>query len=205
MSKPRRDRVHGRRLPAELTSLDAIVAAIIGGIAISVVGAPSSDDGRVRREAPPIAARPGAPRDDRADPGLRPSPATLGALASVPDVPRPPSGFPIRPPQYSVKANDVPAVIGEVTAPASTPTSSRAASGPATRAGFTNRRITLRGSARPLPTCARRRAAPDGRPLCWVALESPEEAAALEREVARGGRATLDVLYRLNPEVGLRP
>jgi diaminopimelate decarboxylase len=37
--------------------------------------------------------------------------------------------------------------------------------------------------------------------LRWVALESPEEAADLAREVARAGSWPLDVLYRLNPDV----
>ena len=57
----------------------------------------------------------------------------------------------------------------------------------ATRAGLPNDRITLEGigktHGRP---AAAVRAARDGRPLRWIAIESPEEAAALATLAARG-------------------
>ncbi len=72
----------------------------------------------------------------------------------------------------------------------------------ATRAGVANERTTLEGIGKTgADLAAAARAAADGRPLRWIALESPEEAAALAEEVARIGAPTLDVLYRLNPDV----
>jgi diaminopimelate decarboxylase len=70
------------------------------------------------------------------------------------------------------------------------------------RAGVPNGRITLEGIGKtPADLRAAARAARDGQPLRWVAIESPEEAAALAREVGRVGSPPLDVLYRLNPDV----
>jgi diaminopimelate decarboxylase len=73
----------------------------------------------------------------------------------------------------------------------------------ARRAGLPNGRITLEGvgktdrDLRAAVAAARR-----GEPLRWVAIESPEEALALQR--LAGGLHTgqrIDVLFRLNPEV----
>jgi diaminopimelate decarboxylase len=78
----------------------------------------------------------------------------------------------------------------------------------ARRAGVPNDSITLEGIGKtPADLRAAARAAADAEPLRWIAIESPEEAAALARAVRRAGqgagRAALrvDVLYRLNPDV----
>ncbi len=104
--------------------------------------------------------------------------------------------------QYSVKANDVPAIIGAVGARGfGANVVSRGEWALARRAGIPNERITLEGVGK---TTLDLRAAAEAAvedPLRWVALESPEEAAALRAEVERAGGAQLDVLYRLNPDV----
>jgi len=104
--------------------------------------------------------------------------------------------------QFSVKANDVPAVIGAVCGRGfGANVVSRGEWARARRAGVPNARITLEGvgkTAADLRTAVR--AAADGEPLLWVALESPEEALALAGMARRAG-TRLDVLYRLNPEV----
>ncbi len=114
---------------------------------------------------------------------------------------------------YSVKANDVPAIVAAVAAHGfGANVVSRGEWAAATRAGLPNERITLEGVGKtPADLRAAARAARDGRPLRWVAIESPEEADALAEIVARGrgsGRGSrssrgprLDVLYRLNPDV----
>ena len=72
----------------------------------------------------------------------------------------------------------------------------------ASRAGIPNDRITLEGVGKtPADLRAAARAAAEGTPLRWVALESPEEAADLAAAVRRAGSPPLDVLYRLNPDV----
>ena len=135
-----------------------------------------------------------------------------GAAASVRDA------FPdpwIR--QFSVKANDVPAVIAAVSEHGfGANVVSRGEWAAATRAGVPNARITLEGIGKTAADLrAAARAAGDGRPLRWVAIESPEEATALAAIVRRAHRGThrgtsverlghserLDVLYRLNPGV----
>ena len=137
-----------------------------------------------------------------------------GAAASVRDA------FPdpwIR--QFSVKANDVPAVIAAVSEHGfGANVVSRGEWAAATRAGVPNERITLEGIGKTAADLrAAARAARDGRPLRWVAIESPEEATALAAIVRRANRGTdaerleqaerlgyserLDVLYRLNPDV----
>ena len=131
-----------------------------------------------------------------------------GAAASVRDA------FPdpwIR--QFSVKANDVPAIIAAVSEHGfGANVVSRGEWAAASRAGVPNERITLEGIGK---TAADLRAAAqatrDGQPLRWVAIESPEEATALAAIVRRAYRGTgaerlghaerLDVLYRLNPDV----
>ena len=107
--------------------------------------------------------------------------------------------------QYSVKANDVPAVIALVTARGfGANVVSRGEWALARRAGVPNDRITLEGVGKsPADLRDAARAAAQGAPLRWIALESPEEARALATAVRRTGRSDLrlDVLYRLNPDV----
>ncbi|HYH91886.1 MAG TPA: hypothetical protein VD763_01915 [Candidatus Saccharimonadales bacterium] len=106
--------------------------------------------------------------------------------------------------QYSVKANDVPAVIRAVTARGfGANVVSRGEWAAARSAGVPNERITLEGVGKTAADLrAATRAARDGEPLRWLALESPEEAEALAAIVRRaGGGLRLDVLYRLNPDV----
>jgi len=106
--------------------------------------------------------------------------------------------------QYSVKANDVPTVIGAVTERGfGANVVSRGEWALARRAGVPDDRISLEGIGKtPGDLRAAVRAAASGTPLRWVALESPEEAAALAAIVPRVGRQLrLNVLYRLNPDV----
>ena len=107
--------------------------------------------------------------------------------------------------QYSVKANDVPAVIAEVAARGfGANVVSRGEWALARRAGVPNHRITLEGVGKtPADLRDAARAAADDSPLRWVALESPEETEALAAAVRRTRRPGLriDVLYRLNPDV----
>jgi diaminopimelate decarboxylase len=72
----------------------------------------------------------------------------------------------------------------------------------ASRAGVPNERITLEGIGKTAADLrAAARAAAEGRSLRWIAVESPEEAAALADEAVAAGAPRLDVLYRLNPDV----
>jgi diaminopimelate decarboxylase len=105
--------------------------------------------------------------------------------------------------QYSVKANDVTTIVAAVTARGfGANVVSRGEWAIATRAGVTNDRITLEGVGKtPADLRAAALAAAHGDPLRWVALESPEEAAALADVARRSGAPPLDVLYRLNPDV----
>ena len=105
--------------------------------------------------------------------------------------------------QYSVKANDVPAVIASVASHGfGANVVSRGEWAAATAAGVPNERITLEGIGKtPADLRAAARAASDGQPLRWVAIESPDEANALAAIVRRQGGLRLDVLYRLNPDV----
>ena len=109
---------------------------------------------------------------------------------------------------YSVKANDVPAIIGRLGAAglgANVVSSGEWAA--ARLAGIDNGRITLEGIGKTAADLrAAVRAASDGDPLRWVAVESPEEVAALLAIARRAGlgigaRPRLDVLLRLNPDV----
>jgi diaminopimelate decarboxylase len=104
---------------------------------------------------------------------------------------------------YSLKANDVPAIVAAVRGHGlGANVVSRGEWAVATRAGFPNAMITLEGVGK---TAADLRAAAlaarDGDPLRWVAIESPEEAAAVSAAVRRAGGERIDVLYRLNPDV----
>jgi diaminopimelate decarboxylase len=108
---------------------------------------------------------------------------------------------------YSVKANDVPAIIKAVAGHGfGANVVSRGEWAAATRAGLPNDRITLEGIGKTdADLRAAATAARDGRCLRWIAVESPEEAAALAgivRELGPARRAaSVDVLFRLNPDV----
>lgn len=105
--------------------------------------------------------------------------------------------------QYSVKANDVGAIVAAVAGQGfGANVVSRGEWSIATRAGLPNARITLEGIGKtPSDLTAAARAAAAGDPLSWVAIESPEEAAALASIARRSGTPPIDVLFRLNPDV----
>jgi diaminopimelate decarboxylase len=110
--------------------------------------------------------------------------------------------------QYSVKANDVPAVVAEIAARGfGANVVSRGEWAAARRAGVPNERITLEGIGKTdADLRAAVRAAATGTPLAWLALESGDEAETLARmaqraRLGRGGRPPRDVLVRLNPDV----
>lgn len=111
--------------------------------------------------------------------------------------------------QYSVKANDVPAIIGAVatSAAAGANAVSRGEWALARRAGLSNAAITLEGIGKSdADLRAAVRAAADGAPLRWVAVESEVEVATLaalaqRTALGRDGRPPQDVLFRLNPDV----
>jgi diaminopimelate decarboxylase len=105
--------------------------------------------------------------------------------------------------RFSVKANDVPAVIAAIAGQGfGANVVSTGEWTLARRAGLTNERITLEGIGKTAADLrAAARAAAAGRPLGWVALESPEEAEALAGAVRAAGSPPIDVLYRLNPDV----
>ena len=105
--------------------------------------------------------------------------------------------------QYSVKANDVAAIVAAVaTRGFGANVVSRGEWSIATRAGVPNRRITLEGIGKDAADLrAAALAAAHGDPLQWVAIESPEEAAALAAAAGRAGAPPIDVLYRINPDV----
>ena len=109
---------------------------------------------------------------------------------------------------YSLKANDVPAVVERLGAMGlDANVVSRGEWAAARRAGIPNARTTLEGIGKtPQDLRAAVRAAAQGAPLRWTAVESAEELDALEAlagraGLARGGREPLDVLLRLNPAV----
>jgi diaminopimelate decarboxylase len=112
--------------------------------------------------------------------------------------------------QYSVKANDVPAVIAAVTAEGhglGANVVSRGEWAAARAGGVPNSRITLEGIGKTdADLRAAVRSAADGDPILWLAIESADEAAVLGRLAARSGlglrgSSPLDVLFRLNPDV----
>ena len=110
--------------------------------------------------------------------------------------------------QYSIKANDVVAVVAEVTDRGfGANCVSRGEWAVARRAGVPNARITLEGVGKTdADLRAAVRAAAVGDPLRWVAIESAEEAEGLtdlarRAGLGRNGRPPLDVLVRLNPDV----
>ncbi len=110
---------------------------------------------------------------------------------------------------FSVKANDVPAIIrAAITAGVhGASVVSRGEWALAARAGLENGHIAVEGvGLTDADLRATVRAATRGVPPLWIALESPEEAATLGRMAARaglgsGGTPCLDVLLRFNPAV----
>jgi diaminopimelate decarboxylase len=112
--------------------------------------------------------------------------------------------------QYSVKANDVAAIIAAVCGgrpPAAggfgANVVSRGEWAAASRAGVPNGRITLEGVGKTdADLRAAAKAARDRDGLLWVAVESADELGVLAGYAARGpGRPPVDVLLRLNPDV----
>jgi len=137
----------------------------------------------------------------------------LGALGAAADELR--RAFPdpwLR--QYSLKANDVPPIVSRLAHHGlGANVVSRGEWWLARRAGLSNERITLEGIGKTdADLRAAVRAAIDGQPLRWVALESADEAGVLADLLAGFGRRRsrlghavglprLDVLLRLNPDV----
>jgi diaminopimelate decarboxylase len=107
---------------------------------------------------------------------------------------------------FSVKANDVPAVVAEVAARGfAVNVVSRGEWAIARRAGVGNAATTVEGVGKTdADLRAVVRAAAAGDPVRWVAVESADEARALARMAAAAGlhgSARPDVLLRLNPAV----
>jgi diaminopimelate decarboxylase len=110
--------------------------------------------------------------------------------------------------QYSVKANDVAAVVAILYGLG---LGANVVSGGewaiARRAGIPNAQITLEGIGKTDADLRRAvRAAAAGEPPAWLAVESAEEAAAVVAMARRArlgaaGRPPLEVLFRLNPAV----
>jgi diaminopimelate decarboxylase len=106
--------------------------------------------------------------------------------------------------QYSVKANDVAAVVRLVAATGlGANVVSRGEWAAARVAGLPNARITFECVGKTdADLRAAVRAARDGEPLLWLAVESADELAALAVFARRDrGAAPIDVLLRLNPDV----
>lgn len=113
---------------------------------------------------------------------------------------------------YSLKANDVTAIVARLTA-ADAPGGlganvvSRGEWAVARRTGVPNERITLEGIGKTdADLRAAVRAAAEGAPLRWIAIESEVEAATLagyarRAGAGRTGRPRPEVLLRLNPHV----
>jgi diaminopimelate decarboxylase len=110
--------------------------------------------------------------------------------------------------QYSLKANDVPAIVAAIAARGyGANVVSRGEWSLARRAGVPNERTTLEGVGKTSADLrAAVRAAADGAPLRWLAVESIDESLDLAALADRAGlgsedRPALDVLLRLNPAV----
>ena len=105
--------------------------------------------------------------------------------------------------QFSVKANDVAPIVAAIGShDFGANVVSRGEWSIAARAGIPNARITLEGIGKtPADLRAAALAAAKGDPLLWIAIESPEEAAALASVAKRTGAPPIDVLFRLNPDV----
>jgi diaminopimelate decarboxylase len=110
---------------------------------------------------------------------------------------------------YSVKANDVVGIVAAASAAAGAGATvvSRGEWAIARRAGMANADIVLEGVGKTdADLRAAVRAAAEGRPLRWLALESADEigelvALAARAGLGRDGRQPIDVLLRLNPDV----
>jgi len=110
---------------------------------------------------------------------------------------------------YSVKANDVVGIVAAASAAAGAGATvvSRGEWAIARRAGLANADIVLEGVGKTdADLRAAVRAAAEGRPLRWLALESTDEIGALVALAARAGLGRdglppIDVLLRLNPDV----
>jgi len=109
---------------------------------------------------------------------------------------------------FSLKANDVPAVVAQLGALGlDANVVSRGEWAAALRAGLPNSRITLEGIGKTTGDLrAAVQAAAEGDPLRWTAVESADEldeltVIASRAGLGRGGKAPLDVLLRLNPAV----
>jgi diaminopimelate decarboxylase len=110
--------------------------------------------------------------------------------------------------QYSVKANDVPAVIAAVAANGmGANVVSRGEWAAARAAGVANADITFEGVGKTDDDLrAAVRASVAGEPLRWLAVESADELAVLTGLAERAGlgagsNAAIDLLFRLNPDV----
>ena len=111
--------------------------------------------------------------------------------------------------QYSVKANDVPALIAAVCRAAAGGANvvSRGEWALARRAGVPNEAITFEGIGKAEADLrAAVRASADGQPLRWVAVESEAELESLatmarRARLGRGVRPPIEVMFRLNPDV----
>ncbi|HEY7132144.1 MAG TPA: hypothetical protein VH440_07815 [Candidatus Limnocylindrales bacterium] len=118
--------------------------------------------------------------------------------------------------QYSVKANDVAAVVGLMTGGAAGAGASgglganvvsRGEWAIARQAGVRNHRITVEGVGKTdADLAAAVRACVEGLPPLWLAIESADEAEALIAIASRArigihAKPPLDVLFRLNPDV----
>jgi diaminopimelate decarboxylase len=110
---------------------------------------------------------------------------------------------------YSVKANDVAAIVRAAAAAAGAGATvvSRGEWAIARRAGLADAEIALEGVGKTdADLRAAVQAAADGHPLRWLAVESADEIDTLTRlarrvGVGRGGRPPVDILLRLNPDV----
>jgi diaminopimelate decarboxylase len=110
---------------------------------------------------------------------------------------------------YSVKANDVAPVVSLAAAAAGAGATvvSRGEWAIARRAGLADADIALEGVGKTdADLRAAVRAAADGHPLRWLAVESADEIVTLAEfarrgALGRGGRRPIDVLLRLNPDV----
>jgi diaminopimelate decarboxylase len=111
--------------------------------------------------------------------------------------------------QYSVKANDVPAIVRA--AAAALEGGANVVSGGewalARRAGIGNALVSLEGIGKTDGDLrAAVRSAASGDPIRWIAVESADEVAAVaglaaRARLGRDGRPPLDLLVRLNPDV----